>query len=81
MTILASTESAISDLESLLTDVEAAHDAITNPQQDDGSSVKKATLAKAHANITGAIAALRGPGSTNAGPSEQVLKKLTELGL
>jgi hypothetical protein len=81
MTISNDYEDAITALEALQVECLAAADAITAPQQDDGSSLKKNTLLKAADNANAAIISLRGPGSTNAGMSDRTRTKLSELGL
>jgi hypothetical protein len=81
MTISSDYETALTAVQAVATACEAAAAAITEPKVSDGSSVSKATLQKAADNARAAAVALRGPGSTNAGPSDQVREKLEEQGL
>jgi hypothetical protein len=83
MTIAATYESTLTTLDALLTSIEGelATLGAGSLQQDDGTSVKYATLLKAESNVAAGIVALRGPGSNNAGPSDSVRDKLANLGL
>jgi hypothetical protein len=79
MTIRGDYAAEITALENLATDCDAAADAITNPASED--AVKKTTLQKAADNCRTAVVALRGPGSTNTGPTERTLTLLNEYSL
>ena len=83
MTIASTYESALTTLDALRSTIETELGTLAagSLQQDDGTSVKYATLLKAEANVAAGIAALRGPGSNNAGPSDSVREKLANLGL
>jgi hypothetical protein len=81
MTISASTESALSDLDALITTIDSALETAVAASWSAEKNLKIATLTSARDNAASAVAALRGPGSSNAGPSDQVRNKLSELGL
>jgi predicted RNase H-like HicB family nuclease len=55
MSLASDYSDAIAALDSLLAEVVAAEDGITNPSQADGTSTQKATLAEARLNIKAAL--------------------------
>jgi hypothetical protein len=79
MTIASDYETCLS----LAEDAAAAIDAEMTSRYETRATnpLEYATLEKAYENLAEGIRSLRGPGSTNAGPSDQVRTKLQELGL